>query len=197
MCIRDRLYIVPMLALLIVLWRFAVRGTTLQVLRALAVGCGLYGVALAYGYARGADDPLHPLTVARAQSPGPQFMAVHSIVDLDRRVHEAALAGRAVMLDFYADWCTSCKEMERYTFSDQQVQGTLSTMILLRADVTANNDDDRALMKRFGIFGPPTIAFFGADGRERAAYRVAGYMKAGAFSALLGRVVAPAAPPGA
>ena len=189
------LYVVPMVALLVVLWRFAVRGSALQVFRALAVCCGLYALALGYGFARGADDPLHPLSAARAATPGPQFLAVHSLADLDRRVHDAALAGRAVMLDFYADWCTSCKEMERYTFSDQQVQGALSAMILLRADVTANNDDDRALMKRFGIFGPPTIAFFGADGRERAAYRVAGYMKAGAFSALLGRVIAPA--PGA
>ena len=188
------LYCVPFIAALVVLWRFAVRGTTLALLRVGALCCAVYAAALVSGYVRGASDPLHPLTVNRAASSGLNFLAVRSVADLDRQVHEAAARGRAVMLDFYADWCTSCKEMERYTFSNHEVQGALQNVVLLRADVTANNDDDRALMKRFGIFGPPTIAFFSADGHEQAAFRVAGYMKAGAFATLLGRVTSAASP---
>ena len=87
------------------------------------------------------------------------------------------------MLDFYADWCVSCKEMEQYTFTDPAVQRGTAGTVLLRANVTANDADDQALLKRFGIFGPPTIAFYGADGQERAQYRVVGYMKADAFAA--------------
>ena len=86
------------------------------------------------------------------------------------------------MLDFYADWCVSCKEMEKYTFTDPAVQATLKNVVLLRANVTANDTDDQALMKRFGIIGPPTIAFYGADGHERAPYRVVGFMKAPEFA---------------
>ena len=95
------------------------------------------------------------------------------------------------MLDFYADWCTSCKEMERYTFTNPQVRQALSHLTLLRADVTANNADDQAMLKRFGIFGPPTIAFYGNDGHERSAYRVVGYMQAPAFSQVLARATRP------
>ena len=83
------------------------------------------------------------------------------------------------MLDFYADWCVSCKEMEKYTFPDPQVQALLADAVLLQADVTANDDDDRALLKHFGIFGPPTIAFFGTR-RRRAEKFPAGRLRAGA-----------------
>jgi thioredoxin:protein disulfide reductase len=190
------LYSVPFIAALVVLWRFAVRGRALSLLRVAALCCGMYAAALVTGYVRGASDPLHPLTLNANANSDLNFLAVRTLADLDQQVREATTNGRAVMLDFYADWCTSCKEMERYTFSNQQVQGALQNLVLLRADVTANNDNDRALMKRFGIFGPPTIAFFSADGREQAAFRVAGYMKAGAFAQLLGRVsnTAAAAP---
>jgi thiol:disulfide interchange protein DsbD len=96
---------------------------------------------------------------------------------------QASAAGRSVLVDFSADWCTSCKEMERYTFTDPTVQAALSRTVLLRANVTQNDADDQALLHHFGIFGPPTIAFYGTDGRERAAYRVVGYMNAEAFVA--------------
>lgn len=86
------------------------------------------------------------------------------------------------MLDFYADWCVSCKEMEAYTFTDPRVQSTLSDTVLLQADVTKNDADDQALLERFGVFGPPTIIFFGEDGRRRQGYEVVGYMKAEAFA---------------
>jgi thiol:disulfide interchange protein DsbD len=89
-----------------------------------------------------------------------------------------------VLLDFYADWCVSCKEMERYTFSDPALQSMLHGVVLLRADVTKNDAQDQALLKHFGIFGPPTIAFYGTDGREQRTFRVVGYMKAPEFAAL-------------
>jgi thiol:disulfide interchange protein DsbD len=79
------------------------------------------------------------------------------------------------MLDFYADWCVSCKEMEKYTFSDPRVRAELDRMLLLQADVTAGSDAQRALLKRFSLFGPPGIVFFDSAGREIAGLRVIGY----------------------
>ena len=87
------------------------------------------------------------------------------------------------MLDFYADWCVSCKEMEKYTFTDIGVQDVLGNTVLLQADVTANDEQDQELLQRFGVFGPPTIIFFGTDGQQRTGYEVVGYMKAGDFAA--------------
>jgi thiol:disulfide interchange protein DsbD len=87
------------------------------------------------------------------------------------------------MLDFYADWCVSCKEMEKYTFPDGAVQSALANTVLLQADVTANDATDQALMQRFGILGPPSILFFGQDGRERAEFRVVGFKEAPDFAA--------------
>ena len=89
------------------------------------------------------------------------------------------------MLDFYADWCVSCKELEKYTFPDPAVRNELGKAIALQADVTAMDADDQALMQRFGIIGPPTIVFFAADGSEQPDYRVVGFMKAEAFAAHL------------
>ena len=185
------LFMVPVLAMVVVLWRFAVRGTALGVFRAVAVCFGLYGAALAFGYTRGASDPLHPIAFSAAESSGPKFRQVRTVDELDRAVRAAGANGRAVMLDFYADWCASCKEMERYTFSNPQVHEALSHLTLLRADVTANNADDQALLRRFGIFGPPTIAFYGNDGHERSNFRVVGYMKAPDFAQLLARATSP------
>ena len=85
------------------------------------------------------------------------------------------------MLDFYADWCVSCKEMERYTFTDPRVRAKLSGWLLLQADVTADSPDDRALLARFKLFGPPGIIFFDPAGREVAGVRVIGYQAADEF----------------
>jgi thiol:disulfide interchange protein DsbD len=85
------------------------------------------------------------------------------------------------MLDFYADWCVSCKEMESFTFSDPRVHAKLSGMVLLQADVTANSDADKQLLKRFSLFGPPGIVFFDAQGREIKGLRVIGYQNAERF----------------
>jgi thiol:disulfide interchange protein DsbD len=85
------------------------------------------------------------------------------------------------MLDFYADWCVSCKEMERFTFSDPRVQQKLAGFTVLQADVTANSDDDKALLSRFKLFGPPGIIFFDADGKEVGAVRIVGFQSADDF----------------
>lgn len=96
-------------------------------------------------------------------------------------------AGQPVMLDFYADWCVSCKEMERFTFSDPAVQAKLAGFKLLKADVTANNADHKALLARFGLFGPPGILFFDKNGKENKAVRVVGFMPASEFIQVLNK----------
>ena len=103
---------------------------------------------------------------------GTAWTRVTSVADLDQRL---ASAGRPAMLDFYADWCVSCKEMEKLTLSDPRVRAELDRMLLLQADVTAANEQDRALLKRFSLFGPPGIIFFDAQGREIPGLRVIGY----------------------
>ena len=102
------------------------------------------------------------------------------MADVERAVRAAN--GQPVMLDFYADWCVSCRELERETFTDPAVQATLAGMTVLRADVTANNDDDQALLKRFGIIGPPALLFFGPEGTERREYRIVGFVDAPQFT---------------
>ncbi len=136
----------------------------------------LVGVAQSIGAFSGARDPLRPLASVFAESPEAQqpvrFETIKTPADLDARLKTA---GKPVLLDFYADWCVSCKEMERFTFSDPQVQARLSGMTLLRADVTANSANDKALLKRYRLFGPPGIIFFDAGGREIEGLRVIGY----------------------
>jgi thioredoxin:protein disulfide reductase len=115
------------------------------------------------------------------------FETIKTVADLQARVASASAEGRAVMLDFYADWCVSCKEMERYTFTDTAVHSALGNAVLLRADVTANDEQDQALLKHFGIFGPPTIAFYDSKGQEQKNFRVVGFMKAEEFAAIVAR----------
>ena len=177
------LWAVPALVLAALLWAESrARSAAAWGLRVAAVVAGLYGVALTAASALGGTDPLAPLPALGARAHALPFHIIKSVADLDRGVAEAKASGRTVLVDFSADWCTSCKEMERYTFTDPAVQAALRSTVLLRADVTRNDADDEALLRRFGIFGPPTIAFYGADGRERSGYRVVGYMKADAFA---------------
>jgi copper(I)-binding protein/thiol-disulfide isomerase/thioredoxin len=112
------------------------------------------------------------------------FQPVASLADLDGRLQAAR--GRPAMLDFWAEWCVSCKEMDRFTFSDSRVRARLKDVVLLRADVTANNSDHQALLKRFSLFGPPGIIFFDAEGRARP-LRVIGYQPPEQFRASLDR----------
>jgi thiol:disulfide interchange protein DsbD len=150
--------------------------------RTAGVAASLYGVTLIAGFALGGTDPLAPIPAFAGTHRELPFRIIKSVSDLDHEVAQAHAQGHTVLVDFYADWCTSCKEMEKYTFTDAGVQSALGGTVLLRADVTRNDADDQALLRRFGIFGPPTIAFYGTDGQERANYRVVGYMKADAFA---------------
>lgn len=134
----------------------------------------LAGAAQAVGALSGARDPLQPLAGFFSDAPESSlpFETVKTVADLDARLQSA---GKVVMLDFYADWCVSCKEMERFTFGDPKVRARLGRMLLLRADVTATTPDDKALLKRFRLIGPPGIVFFDAGGREIGGLRVIGY----------------------
>lgn len=113
------------------------------------------------------------------------FTRVKSVAELDNAIKAAN--GKFVMLDFYADWCTSCKEMEKLTFTDNQVKAALANTALLQADVTDNTEDDQALLKRFGLFGPPGIIFFDKDGNEIRAIRTIGFQDTQHFNATLNK----------
>jgi len=128
-------------------------------------------------------EALNAGTGAVEEHRGLTFRRIKTVADLDAAVAAAAAEGKPAMLDFYADWCVSCIEMEEYTFTDAGVQDALSNTVLLQADVTANDEKDQALLQHFGVFGPPTIIFFGADGVQREGYEVVGYMKAKDFAA--------------
>ena len=148
----------------------------------------LAGLVYLVGAFSGGRDILQPLSgfrvTARQGEPSTAtFRRVNSPAELDARVQAAA--GRVVMLDFYADWCISCKEMERYTFSDERVQARFRDMELLQADVTANTAEHAALLRRFRLFGPPGIVFFDRDGREIRGLRVIGFQPADRFVAAL------------
>ncbi len=143
----------------------------------------LLGAAYLIGALSGARDILRPLGhIGRAAAEAPatlRFERIKSSAELDARIAQAK--GKFVMLDFYADWCVSCKEMERLTFSDAAVQAKLKDAVLLQADVTANNADDKALLQRFQLFGPPATLFFDSQGKELGDLRVTGYQDATLF----------------
>ncbi|VVE58968.1 Thiol:disulfide interchange protein DsbD [Pandoraea iniqua] len=172
-----------------------------RLLKGLGVAVALLGAVALVGAAAGARDPLAPLAglssvssgsaSAGAQaSEGVKFQRVRSVAELDQVV---ATAGRPVMFDFYADWCISCKEMERFVFTDPRVKARLDQMVLVQADVTANNADDQALLKRFALFGPPGIIFFDGKGAEVAGSRVIGAQSADQFLRSLDKAYGPAA----
>lgn len=141
------------------------------------------GSAYLIGALSGARDILYPLAgLGNGQAtaaPALHFERVKNVAELDARISQAS--GKVVMLDFYADWCISCKEMERYTFADAKVQAKLRNTVLLQIDVTANNGEDKELLKRFGLFGPPAILFFNEHGNEQGGQRITGYQDAGQF----------------
>ena len=165
--------------------------------KGVGVVLALVGAAQLLGALSGGRDVLQPLGhlagahggvvgTAQAAAHGEvSFTRVRSLADLDAAVKAAG--GKPVMLDFWAEWCVSCKEYEKFTFQDPRVKARLAGAVLLQADVTANNEDDRALLKRFGLFGPPGILFFDASGRELADRRVIGYQAADEFLGSLQR----------
>ncbi|MHB8667147.1 MAG: protein-disulfide reductase DsbD [Burkholderiales bacterium] len=150
----------------------------------------LAGAALALGAFSGSHDVLRPLAGFAAggerAAPPARFDRVRNLAELDARLQSP---GRPVMLDFYADWCVSCKEMEAFTFTDARVKAKMGQMLLLQADVTANSTEDKALLKRFSLFGPPGIIFFNRQGTEDQRLRVIGYQSADVFLATLDRAL--------
>jgi thiol:disulfide interchange protein DsbD len=155
------------------------------------------GIAFIVGALSGSRDVLQPLAGLRAGAPGNEaapaasatpFTRVASAAELERSVEAAR--GKPVMLDFYADWCVSCKEMERYTFSDPQVKKRFAELSKLQADVTANTAEHQALLRRFRLFGPPGIVFFDREGREIEGLRVIGFQPAERFAKVLDEVLA-------
>jgi len=149
----------------------------------------LYGALLLIGASTGGKDPLQPLGQMRlaggsATAPAHlEFKRIKSVADLEQELTTAAAQGRPVMLDFYADWCVSCKEMEKYTFSDPDVIEALRGATLLQADVTANDKTDQALLRHFNLIGPPAILFWNGTEQERKNFRVVGFMPAETFAA--------------
>ncbi|BEV06792.1 protein-disulfide reductase DsbD [Methylophilus sp. DW102] len=142
-------------------------GSTARLCKGFAVMLLLYGAALLVGAWSGARSPLQPLQgVMSASATDVQalpFKRVQSVQALENAL--AAAQGKPVMLDFYADWCVSCKEYEQFVFSQPEVRAALKDVVLLQADVTENRAEDAALLKRFELFGPPGIVFFDAQGR--------------------------------
>ncbi|MGB8635838.1 MAG: protein-disulfide reductase DsbD [Rhodanobacteraceae bacterium] len=154
--------------------------------KALGLIALIIGAAELLGAAAGSRDPLQPLGnlvsgTSTQASTHLDFRTVTTVDDLDRALSQASLAGKPVMLDFYADWCVSCKEMERFTYSKPGVQQALAGYVLLKADVTANDDDARAMLKRFSLYGPPATILFDSSGRELRALRLIGFEDAAKF----------------
>ena len=163
--------------------------------RKLWKGIGLlllvYGIILIIGLAAGGRDLFRPLAAINVSGGGVNseqtaphlaFRQIKGVDGLNAALADAKNQQKPVMLDFYADWCVSCKEMEALSFADPAVQTALADAVLLQADVTPNDDKDRALYKHFGIIGPPSIMFFDATGKELRNYRVVGYMPPDRFS---------------
>lgn len=148
----------------------------------------IYGIILVIGLASGNKNLFQPLkgvggaTATTVAAEHLDFKQIKGVDGLNAELAKAKAAGKTVMLDFYADWCVSCKEMEAFTFSDPAVKKALANVVLLQADVTPNDELDTELYKHFGIIGPPSIMFFDVNSNERKNYRVVGYMPAEKFS---------------
>ncbi len=163
------------------------------------IAASVYGLALVIGALAGTPSLIKPLQgftaspsgVTAAASQHLDFQRVKSLDDLNASIATAKSQNRPVMLDFYADWCVSCKEMEAFTFTDSTVQAQLSNVLLIQADVTANDKLDQDLLKHFGLFGPPAIIFYDRNGDEIRNARLVGFLNAEKFSAHLDLVLQP------
>ena len=154
-----------------------------------------YGAMVLFGVAAGSKSLFQPLkgifggtaAVAMETKPHLSFKPIKGVAGLEEALAQAKSEQRPVVLDFYANWCVSCKELEEYTFSDATVVTELQNAILIQADITANDAKDGELLKRFGIFGPPQVLFFKPDGKELREVRLAGYENAQNFLARVAR----------
>jgi thiol:disulfide interchange protein DsbD len=178
-------------ALLLGYGAWLLRGRTGPLALAAGLAFAVLGSVQLAGLASGGRDPLAPLAHlgGQGQAHGLSFQRIKTVAELEAVL--AAHPGRTAMLDFYADWCVSCKEMEKLTFVDARVRTRLDGTLLLQADVTANDAHDKALLKRFGLFGPPAIILFGNDGRELPDSRVIGFQPAERFLGSLARLDTP------
>ena len=145
-----------------------------------------YGLILLIGFSLGNTNPLKPLqglgvSNLKAAPQEIHFEKITSVADLEAKLQQASRNNQRVMLDFYADWCISCKEMEAYTFSDAAVKNELANFMLLQADVTNNSDADKALLAKFNLIGPPGVIFYDPNQQEQTAHRVIGYQDAATF----------------
>ncbi len=170
-----------------------------QLWKATGALCLVYGVLLMIGAASGAENPLKPLqrfaesgagTMVAGQSRELEWHPVRNLQELEMGLKAAEAAGQPALLDLYADWCVSCKVMERSVFPDPAVESRLRQFWLLRADVTANNDSDKALMDRYGLFGPPSMVFFGEDRNEMSEVRLQGEVGIETLATHLGAILA-------
>ncbi len=150
----------------------------------------IYGTILIVGATAGGSSIITPLKGLVGSGSGAQvaeshlqFKKIKGVEGLNKALSEAKAQNKTVMLDFYADWCVSCKEMESMTFTDPAVKSALANTVLLQADVTANDEQDKALYKHFKIIGPPAIIFYNAQAEELKAHKVIGYMPAEKFTA--------------
>jgi thiol:disulfide interchange protein DsbD len=144
----------------------------------------VYGVSLLIGALSGAKNPISPLTGFHASATQTEvaklpFQPVKSSTELTSMLNNAK--GKIVMLDFYADWCVACKELEQNTFSDPTLRSALKNAVLLQADVTQNTADDIALLQRFGLYGPPGVIFFDQSGHEIAPSKIVGFKESATF----------------
>ncbi|MFI3220834.1 MAG: thioredoxin family protein, partial [Methylococcales bacterium] len=166
-------------------WRKLWKGVGLMMLA--------YGILLLIGVSMGNSNPLKPLqgvgaTTVPVAEQSMVFQRVRTVAELDANVKKASQQGKRVMLDFYADWCVSCKEMEVYTFTDTKVKLALKDFVLLQADVTENSEADKALLDKFQLIGPPAILFFSTDQQEHPEHRIIGYQDTDTFLKSLQRV---------
>lgn len=151
----------------------------------------IYGTLLLIGAASGQSDPLKPLQARQVSTNSPAenhntlFQPVKNLDELNAALASAKRQGRSVMLDFYADWCISCKIMERQTFSAPEVQAVLANTLLLQADISDLTDEGQAMLDHYGLFGLPSILFWSPAGEEQKEARVQGEMHAKEFRAHL------------
>jgi thiol:disulfide interchange protein DsbD len=166
-----------------------------------AVFVGLWSAMMLTGAAIGGESPMQPLQPLRtasaaantggANAAAVNHVGVKSVDDMDARIAQAGARGQWTLIDFYADWCVSCQVIEHKVFSDPAVRARLAKMQVLRPDVTRNDATDQALMKRWGVLGPPTLILIGPDGQEVRAQRTVGELDARSFLQRLDAAGAP------